>query len=263
MTECEGIGLVVPGMVDRRSGRILNSPPLGWRNVDLRNMLAEATGLPTFIENSPIACALAHMWLRPGDAGANDNFVYLSVSDGVGAGVVLDGEVLRGYGETAGELGHIPLSLEGPHCMCGLRGCWEAYTSNIATRARYLGMEASMPENREALRETQFSMNDLMTRARSGDSMAKAALLETGRYLGIGLAGIFAAFSPARIVIGGEITAAWDLIGDTVRHEARQRALTDIARETPILPATGENFPRLRGAAALLVARQFAAPKVA
>jgi N-acetylglucosamine repressor len=263
VAECEGIGLVVPGMVDRRSGRILNSPPLGWRDVDMRNMLSEATGLPTFIENSPIACAMAHMWLRGGDTESRDNFVYVSVSDGVGAGVVVNADVLHGHGQTAGEFGHVPLSLDGPRCMCGMQGCWEAYTCNIATRARYLGLEASMPENRDALRETGFTMGDLMTRARSGDRRAEDALQETGRYLGVGLGMIITAFSPARVLVGGEITAAWDLIGETVVLAARERALTDVARNTPIIPATGERYPRLRGAAALLVARHFAAPKVA
>jgi N-acetylglucosamine repressor len=259
VAEYEGIGLVVPGMVDRRSGRILNSPPLGWRDVDLRAMLAEATGVRVFIENSPIACALAHMWLQPFVPTSNDDFVYVSVSDGVGAGVVVDGEVLRGHGE----FGHVPLNLDGPHCMCGLHGCWEAYTSNIATRARYLGLEASMSENRAALRETGFTMGDLMTRARTGDARAADALRETGRYLGIGLAGIITALSPARIIVGGEISEAWDLVGEVVLAEARRRALTDAAARTPVIPATGGYAPRLRGAAALLVARSFAAPEVA
>jgi N-acetylglucosamine repressor len=263
VTSYEGIGLVVPGMVDRRSGQIMNSPPLGWRNVDLRSMLADATGTRVFIENSPIACALAHMWLQPFDRALGDDFVYVSVSDGVGASIVVDGEVLHGSGETAGEFGHVPLNLDGPECMCGLRGCWEAYTSNIATRARYLGLEASMPENREALRETGFTMADLITRARTGDARAADALQQTGRYLGIGLGSIITSISPARIVVGGEISGAWDLIGPTVIGEARSRALTDRAAATPIIPATGGNTPRLRGAAALLIARLFAAPEVA
>lgn len=229
----------------------------------MRNMLAEATGLRVLIENSPIACALAHMWLPPFDGAADDNFVYVSVSDGVGAGVVVNGEVLRGSGETAGEFGHVPLSLEGPHCMCGLRGCWEAYTSNIATRARYLGLEASMPENRETLRDTGFTIGDLIMKARSGDAVAKAALQETGRYLGIGLGSIITALSPGHIVVDGEITSAWDLIGETITAEARKRTLTDIAAATPITPAVGGDFPRLRGATALLVARSFAAPRIA
>jgi len=130
----EGIGLVVPGMVDRLSGRIINSPQLGWRDVDIRGKLEEASGLPVFIENAPIACALAEMWLGQRGSTVTD-FVYVTVSDGVGAGLVVNGQVVRGSGHTAGEFGHIPLDPEGPYCLCGARGCWEAYTSNLATVA--------------------------------------------------------------------------------------------------------------------------------
>ena len=149
---CEGIGVVVPGMIHRRTGQILNAPQLGWRDVPLREALGRATGQRVLIENAPIACALAHMWLPPFVRDGVDNFVYVTVSDGVGACVVDDGEVFRGHGDTAGEFGHLPLSLDGPRCMCGLRGCLEAYTSNVATLARYLGLDAAVPAAREEIR---------------------------------------------------------------------------------------------------------------
>jgi N-acetylglucosamine repressor len=264
VTECEGIGIVVPGMIHRRTGQILNSPQLGWRDVEIRQELEAATGLRVFIENAPIACALAHMWLPPFDAGEPDNFVYVTVSDGVGVGVVEDGEVFRGHGDTAGEFGHLPLSLDGPRCMCGLRGCLEAYTSNVATLARYFGLDASVPEGRERLRQSGFTLDDLIARVRAGDEGARAALLETGHYLGMGLAGIVTALSPARILVGGEITAAWDLISDVVAERIRERTLTAAAAATPVIAVTYQGgMPRLRGATALLVARKFAAPKVA
>jgi len=98
---------------------------------------------------------------------------------------------------------------------------------------------------------------------RAGDVRATDALLETGRYLGIGLAGIITALSPARVLVGGEITAAWDVVGERVREGVRERAITRAAAETPILLAPAGDAPRLRGATALLVARRFAAPKVA
>jgi len=87
--ECNGIGLVVPGMVDQRTGRVLNAPQLGWRDVDVRDALAEATGFDVHIENAPIACALAKMWLGERGGDAPRDFVYVTVSDGVGAGVVV------------------------------------------------------------------------------------------------------------------------------------------------------------------------------
>ncbi|HEU0013858.1 MAG TPA: ROK family protein [Longimicrobium sp.] len=260
--ECEGIGMVVPGMIHRRTGLILNSPQLGWRNVAIREALSQATGLRVFIENAPIACALAHMWMPPFQRGA-DNFVYVTVGDGLGVGVVVDGDVFRGHGDTAGEFGHIPLSLEGPRCMCGLRGCWEAYTSNVATMARYFGLDPSVPEAVETLRASGFTMEDLITRFRQGDEQARAALLESAHYLGLGMAGIVTALSPARIVVGGEITAAWDVVGGVVEERIRERTLTAAAAATPVTAAPGGAGQRLRGATALLVARRFAAPKVA
>jgi predicted NBD/HSP70 family sugar kinase len=97
---------------------------------------------------------------------------------------------------------------------------------------------------------------------RAGDEAARAALLETGHYLGIGLAGIVTALSPARILVGGEITAAWDLVRDVVAERIRERTLTAAAAATPVVALQG-GMPRLRGATALLVARKFAAPRVA
>jgi N-acetylglucosamine repressor len=264
ISECEGIGIVVPGMIHRRTGQILNSPQLGWRGVEIRQKLQADTGLRVFIENAPIACALSHMWLPPFGGADEGNFVYVTVGDGVGVGVVEDGEVFRGHGDTAGEFGHLPLSLDGPRCMCGLRGCLEAYTSNVATLARYFSLDASVPEGRERLRMSGFTMEDLIARVRAGDARAQAALEETGHYLGLGLAGIVTALSPARILVGGEITAAWDLIQDVVAMRIRERTLTAAAAATPVAPAPLQSeSPRLRGATALLVARKFAAPKVA
>jgi len=260
---CEGIGVVVPGMIHRRTGQIVNSPQLGWRDVPLREALAQATGLRVLIENAPIACALAEMWLPPFGRDGVDNFVYVTVSDGVGACVVDAGEVFRGHGDTAGEFGHLPLSLDGPRCMCGLRGCLEAYTSNLATLARYYGLDASDPASRTALRDCGMGIEELIARMRAGDERAREALSETGRYLGIGLAGIITALSPARVVVGGEITAAWDVVGERVAEGVRERSITRAAALTPIVTAPAGASPRLRGATALLVARKFAAPKVA
>jgi N-acetylglucosamine repressor len=261
--DCEGIGVVVPGMIHRRTGQILNSPQLGWRDVPLREALSRATGLRVLIENAPIACALAQMWLPPFARDGVDNFVYVTVSDGVGVCVVDHGEVFRGHGDTAGEFGHLPLSLDGPRCMCGLRGCLEAYTSNVATLARYFELDASVPASREALRGYGFGMEDLIARVRAGDVRAEAALMETGRYLGLGMGGIITALSPARVVVSGEITAAWDLIGPLVSAGVHERSITRAAAATPIVVAPLGDSPRLRGATALLVARRFAAPKVA
>ncbi|MET0398485.1 MAG: ROK family transcriptional regulator [Longimicrobiaceae bacterium] len=261
--ECEGVGLVVPGVVDRRTAVVLNAPTLGWRDVDLRAALTAAIGLPVFIDRDAAACALAHMWLSQASGDGVDNFVYLTVSDGVGTSVVVNGEVLRGYRSTAGEFGHVPLSLDGPQCACGARGCLEAYASNRATLARYLGRELSSPGAYAQLRGEELEIPDLVARARSGDAAALDALRETGRYLGVGIANIINAISPARIVVGGEITAAWDLIEPAVARSVRERTLTAGSAATPVVVEAGDSYLRLRGASALVVAPVFVAPRVA
>ena len=260
--ECEGIGLVVPGMVDRRTGRLVHAPTLGWRDVDLRGDLAAATEMTVHIERDAVACALAQMWLGPREGSTQDSFVYLTVSDGVGAGLVVNGVVVRGHRDAAGEFGHIPLSLEGPFCLCGSRGCLEAYTSNTAIVARYLGRALDSRGTYAELRASGPSVGDVIGRARAGEARAVAALEETGRYLGVGIAMIVNTLNPARIIVGGELLAAWDMIHGTVRTAMTERTLTDASAATPVLPELADEQTRLRGAAALVVAPVFAAPKI-
>jgi predicted NBD/HSP70 family sugar kinase len=259
---CEGIGVVVPGMVEQSTMRVLHAPTLGWRNVVLREPLAAATGLPVQIENSGRACAIARLWAMHDEAATAGDLVFVSVSDGVGVGVVVHGEVLRGRNNVAGEFGHIPLALDGPRCSCGSSGCWEAYISNRATLARYFGraMEYAGPVPSE---QKAFTIEDLLARARGGDAKAAAALQATARYLGLGLASVISVLDPARVYIGGEITAAWDLIESTVRTAMTERALTPGAASTSIRPVSSGEHPRLQGAAALIAAPAFAAPVVA
>ena len=260
---CLGVGVVVGGMVDPRTGRVLNSPQLGWRDVDFQDDLSSALGLIVAVENAPKACALAHLWLGSRDGEEADNFVYVTVSEGVGAGIVVNGQVVRGNGHTAGEFGHIRINPEGPVCLCGASGCLEANTSNVATLARYLGLNFSDPQARQKLRESRFTIDDLIARARSGDVRAIEAIRESGRWLGLGISVIVNSVNPARIYVGGEIAQVWELIAPTVAEAVAERALTEMAARTPIVPEPGSDHPRLRGATALIVAPLFAAPQIA
>jgi predicted NBD/HSP70 family sugar kinase len=264
-TSCEGIGVVVPGMVDQRTGRILNAPALGWYGVDIRDKLIAATRLPVHIENSARACALAQLWLERGEISSGHNFVYISVSDGVGVGIVINGELLRGHDHIAGEFAHLPIDLQGPQCMCGAKGCWEAYTSNLATLSRYFAWDLSKvsPNQLKAADNNGFTVLDLIARARNGDAKALAAVRETGRFLGLGIAGIIHIINPDCFYLSGEITTAWDLIEDCVRDAIGERALIEAAARTPLRVTATQQYPRLRGAAALIAAPTFAAPRVA
>jgi len=262
---CEGIGVVIPGMVDQRTGLILNAPALGWRGVEIRDKLAAATRLPVQIENSGRACALAQLWLGRDEATGPNSFVFISVSDGLGVGMVVNGELVRGHDHIAGEFGHIPLSLDGPRCMCGSSGCWEAYISNLATLSRYFGWNLFKlsPNSLRDAGNSSFTVLDLVARARAGDAKALGAIQATARFLGLGLGSIVNTVNPDCIYMAGEITTAWDLMEDTVRQALAERTLTESAARTPLRLSTTQESPRLSGAAALIAAPSFAAPRVA
>jgi predicted NBD/HSP70 family sugar kinase len=264
-TTCEGIGVVIPGMVDQRAGLVLNAPALGWRSVDIRDKLAAATGLPVQIENSGRACTLAQLWLVRGEVTRPNSFVFISVSDGVGVGMVVNGELVRGHDHIAGEFGHVPLNLDGPRCLCGASGCWEAYISNLATLSRYFGWDLSKlsPNSLRDAEQSSFTVLDLVARARAGDAKAIAAIQATARFLGLGLGTIVNIINPDCIYLAGEITTAWDLIERTVSQALAERALTESAARTPLRVSITQESPRLKGAAALIAAPTFAAPRVA
>lgn len=259
---CDGVGVVVPGMVDRTGTRVLFAPRLGWRDVPLQEPLAAATSLPVFIENSGKACALAQAWSARGDLTAPEDLVFLSVSDGLGVGVVANGQLVRGQHNAGGEFGHIPLALDGPRCACGVQGCWEAHVSNLATLSRYLGRDLD-PGKPIPAELAALTVEDVIARARQGDAPAIAALRATAHYLGAGLAAVINAVDPARIYVSGEITSAWDMLEPVVRAALDERTLGPSRGQTDIVVIPQQDLPRLRGAAALVTAPAFAAPVVA
>ena len=258
--QCVGLGVVVSGVMDLEGGRVKYSPNLGWRDVDLVGPLSDATALPVVVENSVKACILAQVWAVTGDVPVAGPVAFVNVSDGVGVGIAIDGKLLRGANNIAGEFGHVPMNMYGPLCSCGGRGCWEAYVSNRAVAARYLGIDPSWSgEPASGLPPVP----DIVARARDGEPRALETLRETGYYLGRGFATIVKSIDPSRMYVGGEITTAWDLLESMVRDAMREQALTRQAAETPISIVPLSDHPRLRGAAALVLTPAFAAPTVA
>jgi predicted NBD/HSP70 family sugar kinase len=261
---CLGIGVVVAGLVDSEKGLVRYSPTLRWRDVDIRDALQRATKLPVVVENSVKACVLAQVWAvhgHPHDHPPVDGLVaFVNVSDGVGVGIAINGQLLRGARNNAGEFGHLPLTIDGPRCACGQRGCWEAYVSVRATIARYLGADPSWPESAK-LRAP--AIQEIVARARAGEARACESISETGYYLGRGLAAIVKAIEPERIYVSGEIVEGWDLVLPSVQRAMQEQALTREAAESELLIVPLGEHPRLRGAAALVTSPAFAAPVVA
>jgi predicted NBD/HSP70 family sugar kinase len=257
---CLGVGLTVAGLVDPERGRLLYAPTLDWRNVDLREPLEAAIKLPVVLQNDVKACVLAQVWAARGHAPVDGPVAFVNVSDGVGVGIAIDGQLLRGAHNSAGEFGHVALSMDGPICACGRKGCWEAYASVRATIARYLGRDLSWPGSAKPTRTTVAS---IINCARRGEARAIETLHETAYYIGRGLAMIVKAIEPRRMYLSGEITEAWDLVLPSVQRAMREQALIPDLADCEIIPVPlGEN-PRLRGAAALVTSPAFAAPVVA
>jgi predicted NBD/HSP70 family sugar kinase len=255
----EGVGVSLPGRVDE-SGVLVFAPNLGWRSVNLRRLLESTIDLPVVLENAASACALAELWFGRHPDNVK-HLVAVTVSEGVGVGLLLNAQLFHGTGALAGELGHVTIDDDGPRCSCGKRGCWEQYASNAAALAHYNG--ASSPRRsggRPACRTVQ-TFGDLLRLADAGDARAGETLDAMARYLGIGLAPLVTALAPQVVVVIGEITAAWDRVGPVIEGVVRSRSMSLV--KTRIVPTDPATQPRLRGAVTLVVQQHFGVANVA
>jgi predicted NBD/HSP70 family sugar kinase len=172
----EGIGISLPGRFNRASDRLVFAPNLKWRDFDLRRPIAKATGLEVELENAANSCVLAAVWFDRTEACRNQ--VVLTVSEGIGAGILVNGQLARGLNGMAGEFGHVPLDPDGPLCGCGSRGCWEVFGSNRAALRYYLESNA---------RPAGLNFLDLLSLADQGDPKAARALETQAHHLGRGM----------------------------------------------------------------------------
>jgi predicted NBD/HSP70 family sugar kinase len=251
---CEGVGVSLPGRADAE-GRLIFAPNLRWGPVNLRALIEQKLELPVAVENAANACALAELWFGRHPEHVR-NLIAVTISEGIGVGLLMNGQLVRGGDARAGEFGHITLDENGPRCPCGKRGCWERYASNSAALTTYRDSVAAA-----GWKAPPFTFEQLVRMANEGDRHAAGALDSMATYVGIGLAGLITGLSPDVVVIVGEITAAWDRVGPIVADVVKRRALPPLA--TRIFPAQIAIQPRLRGAATLVVQQHFGAPAVA
>jgi predicted NBD/HSP70 family sugar kinase len=258
----EGIGVSLPGRVDLVSQRLVFAPNLDWNNFDLKRPLEEAMGLPVELENAANACALAEVWFGRYREGVR-NLVAVTVSEGIGAGMIFNSQLVRGSTGMTGEFGHISLIENGPQCRCGNRGCWEVLASNSAAIRYYTQSTSSSRNGRLASRSTapSPSFDDLLRLADQGEPAALEAIKEMARYLGQGLALLVTGLAPDVIVVVGEVTRLWNHVGPIIDEAVKQRSFTPKA--TRIVPTDPVTQPRLRGTIALVLQKHFGAPSVA
>lgn len=246
LIEIGGVGVSLPGLVDNHTGTFLTSVVLPWREVPVVKWLEDATGLPVIIDNSARCAALAEIWHSKAQYAHVRNLLYVSVSSGLACGVVVDGGLYRGGTNCAGQFGHASIDFNGPECRCGQRGCWDLYASDNATIARYKKM-------RNGIVKRNLTMRRIVELVESGDSAATEAIRETARYLGIGITGLINGLDPEVIVIGGEITKAWELIEPIIATEVKRNLLRPHARHIAIRRSAFEVRPSLKGALTLVL----------
>lgn len=249
----EGIGISVPGVVDPENGN-LYVPHFNWRNAPIAETLTQATSLPVSIDNDANAAALAELWFGRPEIREVRDFILVLVEEGVGTGIVFDGQVYRGEGGTAGEFGHMTIGAGAPvECAVGSRECWEAFASERAAVARYQKLARSNGD------DVSFSV--VMDLALKGERNARAALKETARYLGIGIANLIQGLAPEAVIVGGPIARVWPVIVEDLKASVDSSICRGFP-STPILDSTLGSEPTLMGALSLVLASKFASAPV-
>ena len=222
----EGIGMSLPGRIDLSSQRFVFAPNLGWEREDLKQQMETATGLPVELENEANACALSEFWFGRHSEGVR-NLIAVAVSEGIGVGMVLNGQLVRGPSGLAGEFGHISINEDGPQCACGNHGCWEVYASNSAAVRFY--NEKGPARSRGGLGArppAAADFDELIKLAEHGNPKAGEAIDRMGHHLGTGMAMLVTGLAPDVIVVVGEVTRLWDRIGPIINAEIRSRSFT-------------------------------------
>ena len=239
---CEGVGLSMPGRVDRTTQKLAFAPNLPWVGFDIRSALQKKLKLQVELDNAANACMLSEIWFGRLE-GVRDGVV-ITISEGLGAALLLNGILVEGAEGMAGEIGHVPISTEGPKCACGEVGCFEMFASSRAA-VRYF-MES-------APTEPTPSIQQLMNMEASGNVKARDALQKQAHAIGRGLRILTAVVNPQTILFAGDITLRWDIISPIIEAEVARGMLAGPPPKLAALP-DGESA-RLRGAAALVLQR--------
>lgn len=242
----EGIGISLPGRCDLKSQRLVFAPNLKWPEYDLKTPIERATGLEVELENAANACVLAEVWF--GQTEGIRDLMVVTVSEGIGTGIYVNGQLARGLNGMAGEFGHVPLDPAGPVCTCGGRGCWEVFASNRAAVRYYL--ESTSQSGGP-------SFQDLMVLAEQGNPRACKALDTMAHYLGRGMRMVVAGLAPEVIVVVGELTRSWNRFGPVIESEVAAQILAGPAPR--VVPAHDGSLARLRGTVALILQKHFGA----
>ncbi|MFE5510524.1 ROK family protein [Streptomyces sp. NPDC056529] len=236
-----GVGLGVPGPIDVSSGTLGSTSILpGWSGINPAEELSGRLGVPVHVDNDANLGALGEL-VWGGGRGVKD-LAYIKVASGVGAGLVIDGRVYRGPGGTAGEIGHITLDESGPVCRCGNRGCLETFTA-----ARYV-----LPLLRPS-HGPDLTMERVVQLAREGDPGCRRVIADVGRHIGSGIANLCNLLNPSRVVLGGDLAEAGELVLAPIRDSVSRYAIPSAARQLSLAQGALGGRAEVLGALALVL----------
>jgi len=251
------VGMGAPGPLDPSRGWLHFAPNLGWRDVHLGEMLGSRLGLPVYLDNDANLAALGEYVYGAGrDTG---DMVYITVSTGVGGGLILGGRIYHGAGGGAGEIGHITVAADGPPCGCGNTGCLEAVASGTALARR----AAALVEDGRGAGILAAAGGDtgrvtartVVQAALAGDPEALVIVRDAGRYLGIALAGLVNLLNPAAVVLGGGVIQGDAPLWEAMLEEVRRRSLESSRQAVRIVRAGLGGDAGVMGAVALAIER--------
>jgi glucokinase len=228
------IGLGAPGLSNPETGILFTSPNLpGWKDVPLRAIIERELGKKAFLINDANAAAIGELYFGAG-RGAR-NFIYVTVSTGIGGGIIIDGKIYTGFSGAAGELGHMVIDDEGPPCSCGNRGCWETLASGTAlareARGRIKEGAATSILEYSGGNVDKINAEAIHEAAKAGDKLASDLIARTAYYLGVGLANLINIFNPEVIIIGGGLSNIGDMLLKPAFEEAGRRAFKQAYEE--------------------------------
>ncbi|MEU7281499.1 ROK family transcriptional regulator [Streptomyces sp. NPDC045431] len=236
-----GVGLGVPGPIDVSSGTLGSTSILpGWTGINPSQELSGRLGVPVYVDNDANLGALGEL-VWGGGRGVKD-LAYIKVASGVGAGLVIDGQIYRGPGGTAGEIGHITLDESGPVCRCGNRGCLETFTA-----ARYV-LPLLQPSH-----GADLTMERVVQLAREGDPGCRRVIADVGRHIGSGVANLCNLLNPSRVVLGGDLAEAGELVLAPIRESVSRYAIPSAARHLSVAPGALGGRAEVLGALALVL----------
>ncbi len=248
------VGISVPGIADQTTGNVIYIPYFQWSNWNISQLITEKTGLPVKIENDANAISLAELWFGKEEIRKTSNFITVLVAEGIGTGIIFEGQIYRGESGAAGEFGHMIIGGgKAPvKCSCGSDECWEARASEKATLARYHNI---IGKNNHGSHKTSFP--ELINLAKNGDEFAKQAIRETAKHLAIGISNLIIGISPKKVIVSGLITEVWNLIGDELEKISERSVRGDLPKIGIIASSLGDK-PTLMGSLSLVLAQKFA-----